>query len=163
MGGLSEKTILTNLRLMEARDLPEVMQIENASFRLPWSQRFFLEELKVDASRTWVAYVQDTDGEKIMGYVCCRFVSNEASILNIAVAPQWRRLGLGRTLLRKVISEARGYLCQGVFLEVRRSNEAAQKLYRSEGFVTKGVRRRYYSDNGEDALVMVLSLLPSSP
>jgi ribosomal-protein-alanine N-acetyltransferase len=157
-----EKANLPYLRLMELRDLSEVMRIEKASFRLPWSQRFFLEELKVVASHTWVACVSKDENEEIVGYVCCRFLAGEANILNIAVAPMWRRAGIGRMLLRKIVEEAQRCVCDHVFLEVRKSNTAAQNLYRSEGFETKGIRKKYYSDNGEDAFIMVLSLPPSS-
>lgn len=146
---------------MELGDLPEVMKIEKASFRLPWSQRFFLEELKVTASHTWVACVSNGEGEEIAGYVCCRFVAGEANVLNIAVAPMWRRAGVGRMLLRKIVEEARRCICYNVFLEVRKSNKAAQNLYCSEGFQTKGIRKKYYSDNGEDAFIMVLNLPPA--
>ena len=159
----SDKKKSAILRLMEARDLPEVMKIENASFQAPWSQRFFLDELRLDASRAWVAVIEGEGREEVVGYVCSRFVLQEASILNIAVAPEWRHLGLGRTLLRKVIAEARRYSYRNVNLEVRRSNETAQRLYHSEGFGLNGVRKKYYTDNGEDAFVMVLDLQPSSP
>jgi ribosomal-protein-alanine N-acetyltransferase len=144
---------------MESQDLHDVMRIEKASFGSPWSQRFFLEEIRVDVSRAWVACIPREGAEEIIGYVCGRFGAEEASILNIAVSSKVRRRGLGRILLQRVISEARVHHCRQVSLEVRRSNLAAQNLYGSEGFITKGIRRHYYSDNGEDALIMVMPLI----
>ncbi len=144
------------LRPSVSSDLDEVMAIENASFSYPWSSRFFLQELKVPCARSLLAIL---DG-KAVGYVIYWLVANEVDIHNLAVIPVHRRRGLGTALLQAVIEEAQQRKSERVTLEVRKSNEAAQKLYCSLGFKVKGVRKGYYSDDGEDALIMVLDFIP---
>ena len=135
-------------------DLDEVMAIERTSFRHPWSSNFFLEELQVACARSILAQVKD----KIVGYVLFWLLPEEIDIHNIAVHPQFRRQGIGQTLLRQVVEQARRRDSSRVTLEVRVSNIGAQKLYESVGFTSQGVRKGYYSDDGEDALIMALQL-----
>jgi [ribosomal protein S18]-alanine N-acetyltransferase len=139
---------------MTTEDIEDVIAIERASFQFPWSTRFFLDELKVDCARSILAEV---DG-RIVGYVLFWMLSEEVDIHNIAVHPSFRRHGIGRLLLEQVVAAARHQKFLRVTLDVRRSNDEAQSLYRSFGFVTRGLRKAYYSDNGEDALVMALEL-----
>jgi ribosomal-protein-alanine N-acetyltransferase len=82
----------------------------------------------------------------------------DADVHNLAVHPAWRRRGIGRSLLEAIISEARGLGLRRVTLEVRKSNQVAQRLYESLGFVAQAVRKGYYSDDGEDAVVMAVDL-----
>lgn len=137
---------------MKSSDLNAIMAIENASFSSPWSARFFLQELKVPCARSLLAVV----GEKTVGYIIYWLLPSEIDIHNLAVHPAYRRRGIGRALLQAVIEEAKRRGSVGVTLEVRTSNEAAQRLYQSLGFVASGVRKGYYSDTGEDALAMAL-------
>ena len=130
------------------------MEIERTSFAYPWSASFFLQELKVTCARSLLALV----GEQPVGYVIYWLLPREVDIHNLAVHPAYRRRGIGTALLRAVIDEARRHGVTRVTLEVRKSNEAAQKLYLSLGFVAQGVRKGYYSDDGEDAVVMALEL-----
>lgn len=139
---------------IEPSDLDEIMVIEQASFAFPWSHRFFLQELRVPCARSLLAVV----GGKGVGYIVYWALPGEVDIHNLAVDPAHRRKGIGRALLQKVIEEARGNGSTRVTLEVRKSNEAAQRLYHSLGFVARGIRRGYYSDDGEDALAMTLEL-----
>jgi len=139
-------------RLIDPSDLDEIMAIEQASFVFPWSHRFFLQELGVPCARSLLAVI----GGKGVGYIVYWVLPGEVDIHNLAVAPTYRRKGIGRSLLQKVIEEARGNGSIRVTLEVRKSNEAAQRLYHSLGFVARGIRRGYYSDDGEDALAMTL-------
>jgi ribosomal-protein-alanine N-acetyltransferase len=139
---------------MTPEDIEHVIAIERASFQFPWSTRFFLEELQVECARSVLAEI---DG-RIVGYVLFWLLSEEVDIHNIAVHPDFRRQGVGRRLLEQVVAAARGQQCIRVTLDVRRSNSAAQNLYRSLGFAMRGLRKGYYSDNGEDALVMALNL-----
>ncbi len=141
---------------MTLADLDEVMAIERAAFRYPWSSRFFLQELQVQCAHSILAEV---DG-KILGYVLFWLVPGEIDIHNVAVHTGYRRRGIARSLLRQVIAEARDRSLVRITLEVRRSNIAAQKLYESLGFITTGLRKGYYSDDGEDALAMALHLAP---
>lgn len=141
---------------MVPTDLDEVMAIERTSFRHPWSSNFFLEELQVACARSIVAQIND----KIVGYVLFWLLPKEIDIHNIAVHTGFRRQRVGQTLLHQVIEQARSRNSARVTLEVRVSNIAAQKLYDSVGFVSQGLRKGYYSDDGEDAVVMVLELAP---
>lgn len=139
---------------MMPADLDEVMAIERTSFRHPWSANFFLEELQVACARSILAQVTG----KIVGYVLFWLLPEEIDIHNIAVHPQFRRQGIGQTLLRQVVEQARRRDSSRVTLEVRISNIGAQKLYESVGFTSQGLRKGYYSDDGEDALIMALQL-----
>jgi [ribosomal protein S18]-alanine N-acetyltransferase len=139
---------------MTTADIESVIAIERASFQFPWSTRFFLDELQVDCARSILAEVEG----HIVGYVLFWFLAEEVDIHNIAVHPDFRRRGIGRLLLEEVVAAARRQERLRVTLDVRFSNAPAQNLYRSFGFVTRGLRKGYYSDNGEDALVMALEL-----
>ena len=143
---------------MTLADLDEVMAIERASFAYPWSSRFFHQEFEVECARSILAEMNG----KIVGYVLFWLLPETVDIHNLAVSGEYRRRGVGRILLHKVIVEALGQSSARVTLEVRKSNLAAQKLYESAGFVATGVRKAYYSDDGEDALTMALDLLPSA-
>ena len=142
---------------MSLADLDEVMVIERASFAYPWSSRFFHQEFEIECARSILAEMN----WKIVGYVLYWLLPQTVDIHNLAVSGEYRRRGVGRTLLQKVIVEALGQSSARVTLEVRKSNLAAQKLYESAGFVATGIRKGYYSDDGEDALTMSLDLLPS--
>ena len=135
-------------------DLDEVMEIERTSFRHPWSSRFFLEELQVACARSVLAEING----KIIGYVLFWLLPEEVDIHNIAVHTEFRRRGLGHVLLQQVAEQARNRNSCRITLEVRISNLPAQNLYKSMGFVSRGVRKGYYSDDGEDALLMALEL-----
>jgi [ribosomal protein S18]-alanine N-acetyltransferase len=95
-----------------------------------------------------------------VGYILFWLLSDEIDIHNVAVHSEFRRRGIGRLLIEQVVLEARRRGSTRVTLEVRRSNLAAQKLYESIGFIPTGLRKGYYSDNGEDALAMALKLDP---
>jgi ribosomal-protein-alanine N-acetyltransferase len=139
---------------MVPADLDEVMAIERTSFRYPWSSRFFLEELQVACARSVLAEIEG----RIVGYVLFWLLPSEVDIHNIAVHIDFRRQGIGQALLQRVIEQTRNRESSLVTLEVRVSNTSAQRLYESMGFVAKGLRKRYYSDDGEDALIMTLDV-----
>ena len=140
------------VRQAKQSDLPEIMSIERASFSSPWSAKFFLEELRAPQARSLLAQAKD----KIIGYIIYWQLPNEVDIHNVAVHPAYRRMGIGRMLLQFTVEQAQTGHSNRVTLEVRKSNRGAQRLYKSLGFVVCGIREGYYSDNGEDALVMVL-------
>ena len=139
---------------MNRSDLPEVMTIERHAYAYPWSERFFLQELTAQCARAIVAQV----GGRITGYVLFWLLPDEVDIHNIAVHRDFRRRGIGRQLLWKAIDAAQQKISTRVTLEVRKSNLGAQKLYESQGFIVTGMRRGYYSDDGEDAITMALDL-----
>jgi ribosomal-protein-alanine N-acetyltransferase len=145
-------------RPMTTADLDEVMGIERTSFRFPWSTGFFLQELQVACARSILAEI---DG-RIVGYVLFWLLPGTVDIHNIAVHVNFRRRGIARALLSKVVTEAERQTNLRVILEVRRSNLPAQKLYESMGFATTSIRKGYYSDDGEDALAMSLELAPKA-
>ena len=141
-------------RPMTTADLDEIMLIERSSYRFPWSQGFFLQELQVACARSILAEV---DG-KIVGYVLYWLLPGTIDIHNLATHVDFRRRGIARLLLDQVFSQASAQSISRVTLEVRKSNLPAQKLYESIGFSTTGVRKGYYCDDGEDALAMTLGL-----
>jgi ribosomal-protein-alanine N-acetyltransferase len=143
---------------MGTADLDEIMLIEKSSFPVPWSPGFFRQELQVTCARSILAEIRG----KIIGYVLFWLLPGAIDIHNIAVHVDYRRRGLARALLERVIDQARAQSITRVMLEVRISNLPAQKLYTGLGFVATGVRKGYYSDNGEDALAMTLELASGS-
>ncbi|MGQ9778931.1 MAG: ribosomal protein S18-alanine N-acetyltransferase [Bacillota bacterium] len=136
---------------MTMADLDEVLAIENESFATPWSRASFLYELL--ENRRAVYLVAKEEGH-VVGYVGMWAIFDEGHITNLAVHPRFRRRGIATLLLQELIHEAKRRGIAHLTLEVRRSNLGAQLLYAKHGFVTKGIRRRYYRDNDEDALIM---------
>jgi len=133
------------LKIEKARkkDLPEILAIENLSFSNPWSKNQFAESL----SNFYVAKKSD----KIVGYIGVQKLIDEAHILHMATHPDCRRQGVARKLMKKALAvRAKKFI-----LEVRKSNTAAHNLYKKFGFQVISIRNKYYSDNDEDALVMM--------
>ena len=145
------------LRRMAVADIDEVMAIERAAFASPWSRQFFLEELQATHARSVLC---QRDGKPI-GYVIYWELPGELDIHNVAVHPRFRRQGVARAMLADIIEGATKRGFRRMTLEVRKSNDPAQTLYRSLGFEICGLRKGYYSDNGEDAWVMERKLAPS--
>lgn len=145
----------TNLEIqilpMAADHLPRVTEIERQSFLVPWSSdalRFELFHNKV--AHYLVAVVENA----VVGYAGMWVLVDEAHVTNIAVLPKWRRRGIAKALLRKLINVAVASGVDKMTLEVRKSNWGARKLYEGLGFKTLGCRRNYYAETCEDALVM---------
>ena len=137
---------------MRRRHVKHVLNIENAVHPKPWSSGVFSSEL--DLARRGERYyvVAHLMGE-LVGYAGSMYAADEAHVTNIAVAPEFRRRGVGRVLLHALAREAVERNMASLTLEVRVGNQAAQDLYREFGFAPAGVRQRYY-ENSEDALVM---------
>ena len=148
------------LRSMQLADIEDVMAIERESFPSTWSEAGYRHELTANQQAYYVVleYEVGPGAARLIGYAGHWIVADEAHISTIAVAPDWRRKGLGALLLLWMINHAQSHDVAIVSLEVRERNEAAQSLYASYGFVTVGQRRRYYRDTGEDALLMDLDL-----
>jgi ribosomal-protein-alanine N-acetyltransferase len=147
-------------RRMGGDDIPRVMEIERMSFRSPWSAELLERELTNDLSTVLVATERrrDLPAEVIVGFIICWLVHDELHILNLAVAQESRRRGVARFLLQEAEVQAREAGAVLATLEVRRSNTAALALYTSRGYRQIGVRAKYYVDEGEDAIVMLLDL-----
>ncbi|MGI6434536.1 MAG: ribosomal protein S18-alanine N-acetyltransferase [Syntrophomonadaceae bacterium] len=143
------------IRKMTGRDLDEIMIIEMESFTLPWTRKSYENEL----SNQYATYmVADYEGE-VAAYGGIWVVQDEAHITNVAVARKHRGQGIGSTLLSALVNTARLKRASRVFLEVRVSNEPALKLYSNQGFAPAGLRKQYYDDNNEDAIIM-MKILP---
>ncbi len=141
------------IRPMEEKDLPEVLKIEQNSFASPWGRWAFLVELKPPG----YCFVYEKEGN-IVGYLVLRIIKDEAHLMNFAVHPEWRRKKIGTQLLQFGINFCRNKGVKSVWLEVRANNLPALSLYQKMGFQTRGIRRGYYQDTGEDALLMELLL-----
>lgn len=136
---------------MTPEHIDDVLIVERLSFRIPWSKASFLDELtKNDLSVYLIARVNG----KIAGYIGMWKVLDEGHITNIAVHPEYRRNGIGSTLLEKLIELAVSQSIKRMTLEVRKSNMYARKLYEKYGFFDGGFRKAYYADNNEDAVIM---------
>jgi ribosomal-protein-alanine N-acetyltransferase len=141
---------------LEAADLDSVMEIERLSFKSPWSRQVFAEEL----ARSWahVDVVRTSFSGDIVAFCNYWLVADEVHLLNLATHPQERRTGHASRLLAHVLEYARRAACRLVTLEVRRSNDVAQRLYRRFAFKAVGIRPNYYVDDQEDAVIMSLDL-----
>ncbi len=155
---LPRENLKIRFRPMRQEDIDSVLQIDALSFSLPWPKNSFEFELSNPSSRTRVAEMVDADGNpRVIGMICMWVILDEAHIATIAVHPDYRQQGIGKQLLANTLLEAAGEGVKLAYLEVRRGNLAAQKMYSHFGFVTAGVRPRYYADNHEDALMMNLT------
>ncbi len=136
---------------MTLRDIPEVLEVENLSFPLPWPPNAFRHELTQNRNARYI--VARHEG-KIVGYAGLWLMVDEAHITTFAVHPGSRRRRIGQRMLQRLFEIAAEVGAEWLTLEVRVSNLAAQKLYEKYGFRRAGIRRHYYSDNNEDALIM---------
>jgi ribosomal-protein-alanine N-acetyltransferase len=136
---------------MTLEDVPDVLAIERRSFATPWTEENFRHEIAENPVA--VNRVLRVDGV-LAGYVSAYLVAGELQINDIAVAPEMRRQGFGRTLLDDVLAIARERGGTFATLEVRPSNGAARALYAARGFVEVGRRPGYYPESGEDALLL---------
>ncbi len=142
---------------MEVADLTSVLEIERASFPNPWHESTFRGEI-YHRSISFPLVVVHATLNKVIGYVIFWQVGEDAQINNIAVHPDFRRLGIGEAVLRQVIEMVRLRGGRLISLEVRPSNTAALNLYRKLGFKMMGVRQGYYTNPAEDAFVLGLHL-----
>ena len=143
---------------MEVADLDDVMEIEHASFSLPWSRWMFEKELM---DRKHSQFFVARSGDEIAGYIGFWLVLEEVHIVTIAVRSDYRRRGIGSILMLEALNEALRLGAERATLEVRVTNLPAQDLYKKLGFITVAIRKRFYSDTGEDAYVMWLYNLKS--
>jgi len=145
------------LRKMKEDDLPSVMEIENLSYPNPWHLSSFKGEIENrPISNPYVIVFKPL--EKVIGYVIYWHIRNEAQISNIAINPDYRGMGVGERVLRWVMQDIQRKGVEFVFLEVRPSNLCARHLYDKLGFTMLGLRKGYYRNPSEDAIIMGLSL-----
>lgn len=143
------------LRKMVEEDIDQILVIEKESFATPWSRESFENEL---TKNRFALYLVLEDEEVIFGYCGVWIIVDEAHVTNIALLPNYRGKKLGETLLTEIMKVAKEKGAKTMTLEVRVSNHVAQSLYRKLGFQDGGIRKNYYTDNQEDALVMWVNL-----
>lgn len=136
---------------MRKRHLDQILAIEARAYPNPWTRTVFENELAQGITRS---YVVAQVGREVVGYCGVLYVVDEAHITNIAVDPRYHRMRIGTRLMAHAVRQAWDRRITGITLEVRMSNFAAQRLYQKFGFQPAGVRRGYYQDSGEDAMIM---------
>jgi ribosomal-protein-alanine N-acetyltransferase len=136
---------------MRRRHLRGVVRIESQVYPRPWSHSLFVSELALRGSRS---YVVAKVGREVVGYAGLMMSLGDGHVTTIAVDPAWHRHGIGTRLLLTLAYEAIAREATAMTLEVRLSNKGAQEMYKRFGFTAVGVRKGYYADTGEDALIM---------
>jgi [ribosomal protein S18]-alanine N-acetyltransferase len=154
---LTARVVVDPMRL---DDVSAVHEIERLSFRTPWPAYAFEQELR--ANRL-ARYVVARAGDRVVGFAGVWLMVDDAHVTTFGVHPDWRRQGIGRQLMLNVAELSVAIGARRMTLEVRGSNEAAQALYHAFGFEIVGRRPRYYTDDGEDALVMTTPPLAEPP
>jgi ribosomal-protein-alanine N-acetyltransferase len=144
---------MVNVEIIRAdiEHIDDIMIVENLCFKIPWPRGALVEEITRNQLAIYHSAKVDT---RIVGYAGMWNVRGEGHITNIAVHPEYRKCGIGSKLLESLIDTAKKIKIKSMTLEVRKSNLAAQRLYKKYGFQTYGLRKSYYIDDGEDALIM---------
>lgn len=139
-------------KLMDTSHINGVYELSKACFSVPWS----LDSISYEIENPLAKYViaQDLSTNEVVGFAGVWIVAGEGDITNIAVHPSYRKQGIASQLLSKLLEICKDNNCNDITLEVRVSNTPAQNLYTKFGFVNEGIRKKYYSDNGEDAIIM---------
>lgn len=153
--GQTERTSDVRIREMTAADLPAVAAIERACFSRPWSERGFADAIAQPGNLFLVA---ETGDGRVAAYCGLYTAADEGEITNVAVTESARERGIGSSLVAAICQEAKRRGVSRIFLEVRRSNDAAGKLYAKAGFAECGVRKNFYEFPSEDAIVMTLQM-----
>ena len=143
---------MTQIRDLSKTDLAAIERIERRSYATPWSRSMFASEIAKPSSICLGAF--DAEADELLGYLIISRYVDAWHVMNVAVDPLHRRRGVARRLLNELFSRTREDGHRGYTLEVRVSNDEAIRLYERLGFRSRGVRRGYYTDNREDALIM---------
>ena len=141
------------LRRLSLGDLGDIERIERVAYPTPWSRSMFAGELAKPSSISLGAFDADAGG-RLVGYLIISRYVDAWHVMNVAVAPDYRRRGIATQMLHELFRLTEGDARRGYTPEVRVSNKAAIKLYQRLGFQPRGIRRGYYTDNREDALIM---------
>lgn len=139
-------------RLIKEEDVDEIFEISSLSFKTPWSYESIKSEINNPLAKYIVAL--DLDNKKIIGFIGAWIIASEADIVNIAVHPKYRSLGIGSKLLSSFIELGSNEDWYKITLEVRENNLSAQKLYSKYNFKVDGIRKNYYEDTKENAILM---------
>ena len=141
-----------DIRPLQLRDLSAIEEIERTAYPTPWSRSMFAGELAKPSSICLGAV--DSASDELVGYLIISRYVDAWHVMNVAVAPSHRRRGIARGLMERLFEATARDARRGYTLEVRVSNEGAIQLYEALGFRARGIRRGYYTDNREDALIM---------
>ena len=146
--------VMSNLEIREfnINDIEELYEVELTSFTDPWSKESFKDELNNEIAH----YLVGSINNKVVAYIGAWFILDEANITNVAVKADFRRQKIAKQLITAFIVLAKKHQITSITLEVRASNIPAQSLYQQFGFEKQGLRKRYYADNNEDAIIMWL-------
>ena len=147
IGRAQREQLRVHIRWMIRRDMPEVLQAEQASFEFPWTEEEFLRSLRQRNCIGMVAECQD----QVVGFMIYELHKNRLHILNFAVAPRFRRLGIGGQMVQKLVGKLSNHRRTKITLAVRESNLDAQMFFRDQEFRAVKVLRNFYEDSGEDA------------
>lgn len=139
-------------KLMDSSHIKGVYELSKICFSIPWSLDSISNEVENPLAKYVIA--QDLSTEEIIGYAGVWIVTGEGDITNIAVNPSYRKQGIASNILKKLFEVCKENNCSDITLEVRVSNIPAQNLYKKFNFKEEGIRKKYYSDNGEDAMIM---------
>lgn len=142
------------IRFMEQKDIEQVVKIEQECFSVPWSQKSFEDALLYDTYQFLVA----EDENQLLGYIGIIITGTEADITNVAVYSQYRKKGIGQRLVSAALEQVQKQQVEVIFLEVRKSNEKAIRLYKKFQFYPISVRKNYYQSPIEDAIIMSADL-----
>lgn len=156
MGKTARETSVNYLiRPMTADDLDAVCHIEEVSFPIPWSRDAFEKEV---TENRLAHYFVAVAGDAVIGYAGMWLIWDGADVTNVAVLPEYQGYGIGTALVQKMADTVKESGAETLMLEVRRSNERAQHVYKNLGFTVCGERKGYYEDNREDAILMQLDV-----
>ena len=150
IGHVQREQVKVHIRWMIRRDMPEVLAIEHASYDLPWCEEEFLRVLR---QRNCIGMVAEC-GERVVGFMIYELHKSRLQVLNLAVAPEYRRMGVGRQMVAKLVGKLSSQRRTRITLEVRETNLPAQLFFKSAGFRAVTVLRAYYEDSPEDAYLM---------
>lgn len=143
-----------HVNIMNESDIDDVVEISNLSFSTPWSRLSYEQELNNSLAKYFVAKIDN----KVIGFIGTWIIVDESHITNVAVHPNYRKLGIGSKLIESMLNYCKEKNCNAYTLEVRESNKTAISVYEKHGFVVDGVRKEYYQDNKENALIMWLRI-----
>ncbi|MEW6054790.1 MAG: ribosomal protein S18-alanine N-acetyltransferase [Nitrospirota bacterium] len=143
-----DKLVVRDIR---EEDIPAIWEMEQVSFTSPYTRDFFLDQIYTKHAAGKVAVFEG----KVIGYICATFRFHESHILTLAVHPDFRRRNVATALMNEVMAALRAKGCVFLYLKVRVSNTSAQKFYESFGFTAETIRKKYYGNPDEDALLMM--------
>ena len=143
------------IRKMCAQDIQEVMKIEERCFTSRWNEEMFLYEMEENEFGSFFVYEKD---HRVIGFIDFWITFETCQLANLAIHPDAQGQGYSKELMDRMVDYANRAGCENIMLEVRVSNHKARGLYESYGFIEMNIRKGYYNDNGEDAIVMCKAL-----